>query len=86
MLVLNNKSNLCKTEFIKYQKELEKFKIKDQEVILCPADVNIALFNLSNIILGAMEIPIIPALCNIISKFIFSISTVSEYVNSLEIS
>ena len=56
MLVLNNKSNLCKTEFIKYQKELEKFKIKDQEVILCPADINIALFNLSNIILGAQNV------------------------------
>lgn len=56
MLVLNNKSNLCKTEFIKYQKELEKFKIKDQKVILCPADINIALFNLSNIILGAQNV------------------------------
>lgn len=55
MLVLNNKCNFTKNEFIDYQKELQEIAAT-ANVILCPTAINISNFNLTNISLGAQDV------------------------------
>ena len=53
MIVLNNKCNLEKDEFINYLKSLETI---NHELILCPSTINIPEFNSNKILLGAQNV------------------------------
>jgi len=55
IIVLNNKSNLNKNEFIEYQEELSKLN-SPYDVVLCPTYTNLGLFNLNNILLGSQNV------------------------------
>lgn len=55
IIILNNKSNLNKNEFIEYQEELSKLN-SPYAVILCPTYTNISLFNLNNVLLGSQNV------------------------------
>ena len=55
IIVLNNKSNLNKNEFIEYQEELSKLN-SPYDVVLCPTYTNISLFNLNKILLGSQNV------------------------------
>ena len=55
IIILNNKSNLNKNEFIEYQEELSKLN-SPYDVILCPTYTNISLFNLNNVLLGSQNV------------------------------
>ncbi len=55
ILVLNNKSNLTKYEFLTYQERLSTIKTHTK-VVLCPNYLNISLFNLTKIELGAQNV------------------------------
>ena len=55
IVALNNKCNLTKPEFLKYQKELENITTKNT-LILCPTFLNIGHYNLKNIRLGAQNV------------------------------
>lgn len=55
IVALNNKSNLNKQEFIKYQEDLSKITTKSN-LILCASPLNIANFNLSNCALGGQNV------------------------------
>ena len=55
IIALNNKCNLTKQEFLKYQEELEEISTKDK-VILCPTFLNISHFHLSKVELGAQNV------------------------------
>ena len=55
IIILNNKSNLSKEEFIKYQEKLGEIK-SPYEMVLCPTYLNISLFNLDNMSLGSQNV------------------------------
>lgn len=55
IIALNNKSNLTRDEYILYQQELEKIK-SNSKLILCPTQLNIANYNLTNFKLGAQNV------------------------------
>lgn len=55
IIILNNKSNLGRQEFIDYQEELRKIKTNHQ-LVLCPTYLNINLFNLNNFSLGSQNV------------------------------
>ena len=55
IIALNNKCNLTKQEFLKYQEELEEISTKDK-VILCPTFLNISHFHLRKVELGAQNV------------------------------
>ena len=55
IVALNNKSNLNKEEFISYQEDLSKINCKST-LILCPTQLNIANFNLTNCQLGSQNV------------------------------
>ena len=55
IVALNNKSNLDKNEFIKYLEELSTIET-NHKMVLCPTSINIPLFNLNNIELGAQNV------------------------------
>lgn len=55
IVILNNKSNLTKSEFIIYQNDLRNIKVPF-ELVLCPTYLNINLFDLSNISLGSQNV------------------------------
>ncbi len=55
IIILNNKSNLNRNEFIEYQEELSKLN-SPYDVILCPTYTNISLFNLNNVLLGSQNV------------------------------
>ena len=55
IIALNNKCNLTKQEFLKYQEELGKISTKNK-VILCPTFLNISHFDLNNVELGAQNV------------------------------
>lgn len=55
IVALNNKSNLNKEEFLKYQEELRSIN-SNIKLVLCPTFININLFNLENIELGAQDV------------------------------
>ena len=54
LIVLNNKCNLSKEEFIEYEKELKELNHKN--LVLCPSTIHIANFNLDNMALGAQNV------------------------------
>ena len=55
IIALNNKSNLTKQEFIKYQEQLSNINTSNK-MILCPTFLNISQFNLSNFSLGSQDV------------------------------
>lgn len=55
IIALNNKSNLSKDEFIKYQQNLSNIN-SSNKMILCPNFLNINNFNLTNFSLGAQNV------------------------------
>lgn len=55
IVALNNKSNLNKQEFIKYQEDLNTVTAKST-LILCASPLNIANFNLTNCYLGSQNV------------------------------
>ncbi len=57
IIALNNKSNLDKEEFIKYNEQLEKINTS-HTLILCPSTINIPLSSHNNYELGAQNISI----------------------------
>ncbi len=54
IIALNNKCNLTKDTFLAYQEDLAKITTTDH-LILCPSFTNLALFNLTNVSLGAQN-------------------------------
>ena len=56
IIALNNKSNLTKQDFEKYQEELKKIN-SDMQLILCPNLLNIGEFHLKNFKLGIDKCP-----------------------------
>ena len=55
IIALNNKSNLTKDEFLKYQEELSTVQC-NSTMILCASPLNIANYNLTNCFLGAQNV------------------------------
>lgn len=55
IIVLNNKSALTYEEFVDYQNKLAVMDINNN-VILCPSTINIALFNTENCLLGSQNV------------------------------
>lgn len=55
IVILNNKSNLNKEEFLTYQEELRKIN-SSYEIVLCPTYLNLNLFNIENISLGSQNV------------------------------
>ena len=55
IIALNNKSNLTKNEFIKYLENLSTIETK-HKIVLCPSSINIPLFNIDNVLLGAQNV------------------------------
>ena len=55
IVVLNNKSNLTKKEFVEYQEKLKEIST-DHKLVLCPTYLNINLFNLDNFYLGSQNV------------------------------
>ena len=55
IIALNNKSNLDKSAFLAYQEKIGQLNSKYQ-LILCPTALNINLFNLTNVSLGAQNV------------------------------
>lgn len=55
IIALNNKSNLTKNEFIKYLEDLNNIETK-HKIVLCPSSINIPLFNIDNVLLGAQNV------------------------------
>ena len=55
MIVLNNKCNLTKEEFITYQKDLENIENSSQ-IILCPSNIFLGVFNSNTIELGSQNV------------------------------
>lgn len=55
IIVLNNKSNLTREEFVEYQSELSKMK-STSDIVLCPSTIHIANFYLENIHLGSQNV------------------------------
>lgn len=55
IIALNNKSNLIKEEFFKYQEELNKIR-SQSTLILCASPLNIANYNLKNCHLGSQNV------------------------------
>lgn len=56
LIVLNNKCNLTKKEFISYQNELENIDLNSNKLVLCPSSPYLSLYNLNNISLGAQNV------------------------------
>ena len=55
MLILNNKCNLTKEEFLNYQEELSEIETP-YPIILCPTNINIGLFASEKIELGSQNV------------------------------
>ena len=55
IIALNNKCNLTKQDFLKYQEELSKISTNNK-LILCPTFLNIGHYNLENVELGAQNV------------------------------
>ena len=53
LIVLNNKCNLNKDEFISYEQSLKSL---EGSLVLCPSTIHIPNFNLQNITLGAQNV------------------------------
>lgn len=55
LIVLNNKCNFNKNEFLSYQKELASVN-SISDIILCPSFLNISNFSLDNCLLGSQNV------------------------------
>ena len=55
IVALNNKSNLTKNEFMRYLEDLSTIESK-HKIVLCPSSINIPLFNIDNVLLGAQNV------------------------------
>lgn len=55
IIALNNKCNLTKTEFLKYQEQLQKIK-SQEKLILCPTDIFLNFATIPEIDLGAQNV------------------------------
>ena len=55
IIALNNKCNLTKQDFLKYQEELGRISTNNK-LILCPTFLNIGHYNLENVELGAQNV------------------------------
>ncbi len=55
LIVLNNKCNLTKEKFLKYQQDLEGIEDKNQ-IILCPSNLYLSLFDSKKIELGSQNV------------------------------
>lgn len=55
IIVLNNKCNLTKDEFLIYQKKLEQIEDENQ-IILCPSNIYLSLVNSKKIELGSQNV------------------------------
>lgn len=60
IVVLNNKSNLTKEEFIQYEIELGKLDLLNHKVVLCAGYLNLPLFKTTSISLGAQTVSAYP--------------------------
>lgn len=56
IIALNNKSNLTKEEFLKYQEDIQKLNFKTSNVILIPSNIYLAVANIPNISLGSQNV------------------------------
>ena len=56
IIALNNKSNLTKEEFLKYQEDIQKLSFKTSNVILIPSNIYLAAANIPNISLGSQNV------------------------------
>lgn len=56
IIALNNKSNLTKEEFLKYQEDIQKLNFKTSNVILIPSNIYLASANIPNISLGSQNV------------------------------
>lgn len=56
IIALNNKSNLTKEEFLKYQEDIQKLNFKTSNVILIPSNIYLAAANIPNISLGSQNV------------------------------
>lgn len=56
IIALNNKSNLTKEEFLKYQEDIQKLNFKTSNVILIPSNIYLATANIPNISLGSQNV------------------------------
>jgi len=55
IIALNNKSNLNKADFLAYQEKMSHIE-SNSKMIMCPTLLNINLFHLNNIALGAQNV------------------------------
>ena len=55
IVVLNNKCNLNKQEFIEYKNSLSTIE-SSSKIILCPSALNIGIFDLTNVELGSQNV------------------------------
>ena len=55
LIVLNNKCNLEKEEFIKYQKDLNEIETNNP-LVLCPSNIFLGLFKSDKIKLGSQNV------------------------------
>ena len=55
IIALNNKSNLDKESFLTYQEKIKTIQA-NSKIIVCPTFLNINLFNLDNVKLGAQNV------------------------------
>ena len=57
LIILNNKCNFNKDEFLNYNKSLVELEdIEKNTLVLCPSTIHIPNFKLKNIILGAQNV------------------------------
>lgn len=56
IIALNNKSNLTKKEFLKYQEDIQKLNFKTSNVILIPSNIYLATANIPNVSLGSQNV------------------------------
>lgn len=77
LIVLNNKCNLTKQEFMIYQEQLEKIEANNQ-IILCPSNLYLGLFNSKTIELGSQNVG-----CNDMGAYTGEIS--ARQLNSFDV-
>ena len=56
IIILNNKCNLTKDEFLNYYEKLKNIEVDDQELILCPSYPHLGLTTASSIKIGAQNV------------------------------
>lgn len=56
IIALNNKSNLTKEEFLKYQEDIQKLNFKNTNLILIPSNIYLSIASTPNISLGSQNV------------------------------